>query len=47
MGQLTDLLGRMQCGDAEARDALFAAAFAEIARRMVATHGHIVPRSRS
>jgi len=30
MGQLTDLLGRMQSGDAEARDALFAAAYAEL-----------------
>jgi RNA polymerase sigma factor (TIGR02999 family) len=30
MGQLTDLLGRMQDGDAEARDALFAAAYAEL-----------------
>src|SRR4029077_3602823 len=30
MGQLTDLLGRIQGGDAEARDALFAAAYAEL-----------------
>ena len=30
MGQLTDLLGRMQDGDAEAREALFAAAYAEL-----------------
>ena len=30
MGQLTDLLGRLQGGDAEARDALFAAAYAEL-----------------
>lgn len=30
MGQLTDLLGRMQGGDAEARDVLFAAAYAEL-----------------
>jgi RNA polymerase sigma factor (TIGR02999 family) len=30
MGQLTDLLGRMQSGDAAARDALFAAAYAEL-----------------
>ena len=30
MGQLTDLLGRMQDGDADARDALFAAAYAEL-----------------
>jgi RNA polymerase sigma factor (TIGR02999 family) len=30
MGQLTDLLGRMQGGDAAARDALFAAAYAEL-----------------
>jgi len=30
MGQLTDLLGRMQCGDAEARDALFAAAYRQL-----------------
>jgi RNA polymerase sigma factor (TIGR02999 family) len=30
MGQLTDLLGRVQGGDAEARDALFAAAYAEL-----------------
>ncbi len=32
MGQLTDLLGRVQGGDAEARDALFAAAYAELHR---------------
>jgi RNA polymerase sigma factor (TIGR02999 family) len=32
MGQLTDLLGRMQGGDAAARDALFAAAYAELRR---------------
>jgi RNA polymerase sigma factor (TIGR02999 family) len=32
MGQLTDLLGRIQGGDAEARDALFAAAYAELHR---------------
>jgi RNA polymerase sigma factor (TIGR02999 family) len=32
MGQLTDLLGRMQGGDAAARDALFAAAYAELHR---------------
>src|SRR5580692_1507317 len=30
MGQLTDLLGRIQRGDAQARDALFAAAYAEL-----------------
>jgi RNA polymerase sigma factor (TIGR02999 family) len=30
MGQLTDLLGRIQRGDAEARDSLFAAAYAEL-----------------
>ena len=30
MGQLTDLLGRIQCGDAAARDALFAAAYPEL-----------------
>lgn len=30
MGQLTDLLVRMQRGDADARDALFAAAYAEL-----------------
>jgi len=30
MGQLTDLLGRVQGGDAEARDALFAAAYADL-----------------
>jgi RNA polymerase sigma factor (TIGR02999 family) len=30
MGQLTDLLGRIQGGDAEAREALFAAAYAEL-----------------
>ena len=30
MGQLTDLLGRVQRGDTEARDALFAAAYAEL-----------------
>ena len=30
MGQLTDLLRRVQGGDAEARDALFAAAYAEL-----------------
>jgi RNA polymerase sigma factor (TIGR02999 family) len=30
MGQLTDLLGRMQGGDAEAREALFAAAYVEL-----------------
>lgn len=30
MGQLTDLLGRLQAGDAKARDALFAAAYAEL-----------------
>jgi RNA polymerase sigma factor (TIGR02999 family) len=30
MGQLTDILGRVQSGDAEARDALFAAAYAEL-----------------
>src|SRR5579864_7062060 len=32
MGQLTDLLGRMQGGDAAARDALFAAAYVELHR---------------
>lgn len=32
MGQLTDLLGRMQGGDEKARDALFAAAYAELHR---------------
>lgn len=32
MGQLTDLLGRIQGGDANARDALFAAAYAELHR---------------
>jgi RNA polymerase sigma factor (TIGR02999 family) len=32
MGQLTDLLGRIQGGDAAARDALFAAAYAELHR---------------
>jgi RNA polymerase sigma factor (TIGR02999 family) len=31
-GQLTDLLGRMQGGDAAARDALFAAAYSELHR---------------
>jgi RNA polymerase sigma factor (TIGR02999 family) len=30
MGQLTDLLGRVRGGDAEAREALFAAAYAEL-----------------
>jgi len=30
MGQLTDLLGRMQGGDAASRDALFAAAYSEL-----------------
>jgi RNA polymerase sigma factor (TIGR02999 family) len=30
MGQLTDLLGRIQGGDRDARDALFAAAYAEL-----------------
>jgi RNA polymerase sigma factor (TIGR02999 family) len=30
MGQLTDLLGRVQGGDAAARDALFAASYAEL-----------------
>jgi len=30
MGQLTDLLGRIQGGDAEAREALFAAAYVEL-----------------
>jgi RNA polymerase sigma factor (TIGR02999 family) len=30
MGQLTDLLGRVQGGDAKARDALFVAAYAEL-----------------
>lgn len=30
MGQLTDLLGRVQGGDAQARDALFATAYAEL-----------------
>src|SRR3984893_16022613 len=30
MGQLTDLLGRMQGGDRDARDALFTAAYAEL-----------------
>jgi RNA polymerase sigma factor (TIGR02999 family) len=30
MGELTDLLGRVQGGDAKARDALFAAAYAEL-----------------
>ena len=30
MGQLTDLLGRMQGGDAAAHDALFAAAYSEL-----------------
>ena len=30
MGQLTDLLGRIQDGDRDARDALFAAAYAEL-----------------
>jgi len=32
MGQLTDLLGRIQGGDAAARDTLFAAAYAELHR---------------
>jgi len=32
MGQLTDLLGRMQGGDAAARDALFATAYGELHR---------------
>lgn len=32
MHQLTQLLGRMQAGDTEARDALFAAAYAELHR---------------
>jgi len=32
MGQLTDLLGRIQGGDRQARDALFAAAYAELHR---------------
>ena len=30
MGELTDLLGRMRVGDAKARDALFAVAYAEL-----------------
>jgi len=30
MGQLTDLLGRVRGGDAQARDALFAAAYADL-----------------
>jgi hypothetical protein len=30
MAQLTDLLGRVQGGDTEARDALFAAAYAQL-----------------
>ena len=30
MGQLTELLARLQCGDAEARGALFAAAYADL-----------------
>jgi RNA polymerase sigma factor (TIGR02999 family) len=32
MSQLTELLGRMQAGDAQARDSLFAAAYAELHR---------------
>lgn len=32
MTQLTELLGRIQAGDADARDALFAAAYAELHR---------------
>src|SRR5579885_833536 len=32
MNQLTELLGRLHAGDAEARDALFAAAYAELHR---------------
>jgi len=32
MNQLTELLGRLQAGDAEARDALFAAAYRELHR---------------
>ena len=32
MNQLTELLGRLQSGDAEARDALFAAAYSELHR---------------
>jgi len=32
MNQLTELLGRLQAGDAEARNALFAAAYAELHR---------------
>jgi RNA polymerase sigma factor (TIGR02999 family) len=32
MSQLTELLGRLQAGDAEARDALFAAAYGELHR---------------
>jgi RNA polymerase sigma factor (TIGR02999 family) len=32
MNQLTELLGRLQAGDTEARDALFAAAYAELHR---------------
>jgi DNA-directed RNA polymerase specialized sigma24 family protein len=32
MNQLTELLGRLQAGDPEARDALFAAAYTELHR---------------
>jgi hypothetical protein len=32
MSQLTELLGRIQAGDAKARDALFAAAYGELHR---------------
>jgi hypothetical protein len=32
MSQLTELLGRIQAGDAQARDALFAAAYSELHR---------------
>jgi RNA polymerase sigma factor (TIGR02999 family) len=32
MNQLTELLGRLQAGDAEARDALFAAAYSDLHR---------------
>jgi hypothetical protein len=35
MGQLTDLLGQIQGGDAKARDALFVAAYAERGKKGV------------
>ena len=44
MSQLTELLGRVQAGDAGARDALFAAAYSELHRLALEALGQADPR---